>query len=988
MQSGAFTLRVSFAVTLCIAGGGLAVLSLAAPAPVVSNFAVNSPVQSSATIPFGSLKGIPDRVVANMRPNQGAPNIAPSVLPFAPMAPGTPSGGMGANEWSIVPSPSVTAGQTSNILYSVTCVSASDCWAVSHYDNGTASQSLIQRWNGTSWSVVPSPNTSPAQNNILSAVTCVSASDCWAVGYYRNGSGINQTLTQHWDGSSWSIVPSPNVSIEQDSVLYSVTCTSSSDCWAVGAHVEGGPSRTLIQRWNGTSWSIVASPNAVGTLFSFLSAVTCASASDCWAVGYYYNELNAQTLIEHWDGTSWSVVLSPNSSLTQDNLLSGVTCVSGSECWAIGFYHSGSAWQTLIQRWNGTLWTIVTSPNTSASQDNFLYGITCASASDCWAVGHAYNGSVAQTLIERWNGTSWSIVASPNTVATQENVLYGMTCVPGAGCWAVGTYQVAVALYQSLILSWNGTSWVLVNSPNLLATKPNFLTDAMCTSGSDCWAVGHSYKTSGPQTLIERWNGNSWSVIESPNTSATQGNILHAVTCTSASNCWAVGYYFTGSAAQTLIQHWNGTSWSIVASPNTSATQNNVLYDVACASASNCWTTGSSAAGSTSRTLVQRWDGTSWSIVNSPNTSATESNLLNGVTCVSASDCWAIGYARTSGVNQTLVERWDGISWKIVNSPNTSASESNILSGVTCVSASDCWAVGQSHDGTATQTLIERWNGSSWLIVNSPNTAATEDNFIYGVTCTSASNCWTVGTYSTGSDLYRTLIQHWDGASWALSPSPNTSATQNNFLQSVTCASGTDCWAVAYYELVNGVYQTLTMRYSADPPPLPSKVVSRKTHGTAGNFDIDLPLTGVAGIECRTGGVNNTHQVIVTFPAAVTFTGATVTSGTGAVSSSSGSGTTAVTVNLTGVTNAQAIALTLFGVNDGATTGNVSIPMGVLAGDTTANKVVSNTDVASVKGQISSSVTATNFRNDVNANGNVSNTDVSATKAQVSTTLP
>jgi hypothetical protein len=177
-------------------------------------------------------------------------------------------------------------------------------------------------------------------------------------------------------------------------------------------------------------------------------------------------------------------------------------------------------------------------------------------------------------------------------------------------------------------------------------------------------------------------------------------------------------------------------------------------------------------------------------------------------------------------------------------------------------------------------------------------------------------------------------------------------------------------------------------------PPAPSSAVSRKTHGsitTPPFFDVPLPLAGAPGVECRSGGAGNNHQMVITFPFAVTFSSAAVTTGTGNVSSSSGSGTTTVTVNLGGVSNAQTITVTLFGVvnaSTGKSFGNVGVQMSVLLGDVNANGIVSNTDVAEVKAQVTAPVDSSNFRDDVNANGIISNTDVALTKAQVGTTLP
>jgi hypothetical protein len=162
--------------------------------------------------------------------------------------------------------------------------------------------------------------------------------------------------------------------------------------------------------------------------------------------------------------------------------------------------------------------------------------------------------------------------------------------------------------------------------------------------------------------------------------------------------------------------------------------------------------------------------------------------------------------------------------------------------------------------------------------------------------------------------------------------------------------------------------------------------VSRKMHGTA-VFDIALPLTGAAGIECRTSGANGSHQVIMTFPSAVSLTSASVTTGTGSVSSFAVSGGQ-VTVNLTGVSNAQKIVITLFGVSDGTNTSNVNIPMGVLLGDVTGNGSVNASDVSQTKSKSGQAVNASNFRSDVTVSNSINSSDVSTVKSKSGTALP
>src|ERR1700682_2999693 len=178
---------------------------------------------------------------------------------------------------------------------------------------------------------------------------------------------------------------------------------------------------------------------------------------------------------------------------------------------------------------------------------------------------------------------------------------------------------------------------------------------------------------------------------------------------------------------------------------------------------------------------------------------------------------------------------------------------------------------------------------------------------------------------------------------------------------------------------------TADMAIEIDKFPMATSAVSRKVHGGAGTFDVALPLNGPTGIECRIGP---TYTMVVTFSTSVTVTSATVTCGTGSVGSISGSGTPTITVNLTGVTDAQRITVTLSNVSDGINSGDVPISMRVLVGDTTANGTVNASDVTQTKSQVGATVTSSNFREDVNANGTISATDVALVKSDVGHSLP
>src|SRR5271165_81434 len=310
--------------------------------------------------------------------------------------------------------------------------------------------------------------------------------------------------------------------------------------------------------------------------------------------------------------------------------------------------------------------------------------------------------------------------------------------------------------------------------------------------------------SAGPETPAGATSPSPWSILSSPNRTAGADNALAGISCTSATACTAVGYWDNAGHNENLIEQWDGAAWSIVPSPETGLV-GNVLYSVSCISASFCMAVGEQHPGPY-QTFVEEWDGAAWSIVPSPDTSATQDNQLWGVSCTSPTACTAVGYASNGTVYQTLIEQWDGTAWSIVPSPDTSASQSNHLYGVSCLSSTACTAVGGASNGTAYQTLIEVWDGTAWSIVPSPDTSASQYNFLYSVSCVSATACNAVGTSSNGTN-YQTLVQAWDGTAWTLVPSPDTSAAQDNQLWGISCTSSSVCTAAGY--ITPNVWQTL-----------------------------------------------------------------------------------------------------------------------------------------------------------------------------------
>ncbi len=334
-------------------------------------------------------------------------------------------------QWSVTPVPSVQ-GATDTYLNGVSCVSSSHCVAVGYDDNGSTYETLIESWDGAQWSVVPSPNPS-AGYNYLYGVTCTSSSYCIAVGaYYDPPSAGLQTLVESWDGTEWSVVPSPNGS-SADNDLGSVSCVNPTDCVAVGDFDGGSPiTQTLIESWNGSVWSMVSSPNP-GSETNVLSGVSCSSRHNCMAVGYSINTPNPlgpppppKTLSESWNGSEWSVVHSRNPYPGLGGYLQDVACTSSTSCEAVGYDPMGA----LVETWSGSSWRAIPSFGTE------FEGTSCVDSSDCVAVGEVSSGHHQHTLVSGWNGGSVLHLSSPNP--RHNDSLSAVSCVSATYCVAVG----------------------------------------------------------------------------------------------------------------------------------------------------------------------------------------------------------------------------------------------------------------------------------------------------------------------------------------------------------------------------------------------------------------------------------------------------------------------------------------------------------------------------------------------------------------------
>jgi hypothetical protein len=358
---------------------------------------------------------------------------------------------------------------------------------------------------------------------------------------------------------------------------------------------------------------IVPSPN-LGTRDNFLNGVSVVSTTDAWAVGYYYatETYPFDTLVLHWDGADWSVVDSPSPGDVY-NILNGVSALSPTDAWAVGYTQDrlyGGHIRSLILHWDGAAWSEV-HVRLPKDQSNSLNAVHAIASDDVWAVG-----SIAKpgphggaTLALHWDGSTWQTVPSPNEYdplnGSNDNYLWSVDAASSSDVWSVGNFgdfDNAFGDNSTLSLHWNGSRWTKVKSPN---PKPiNYFRGVSVLSSTEIWAVGYKLldRYAMPRALAATNDGQGWTIVP---TDSLPSTYVYSVDAVSSDEVWIGGIERPAPdvGANPAIDIWNGTEWTVLDQPDISGT----ISGIASPGPGQLWAVGTQISfGTPIQTLIER----------------------------------------------------------------------------------------------------------------------------------------------------------------------------------------------------------------------------------------------------------------------------------------------------------------------------------------------------------------------------------------------
>ena len=432
-------------------------------------------------------------------------------------------------------------------LTGVSCTASTRCLAVGFYFPQAIQTQVSEQWDGIRWTVVPTSITTSSDSSSLGSISCSSSTACTAVGFYHDPVTGNRALAETW-ALRWQLQPPEVPSGALASDLHTVSCPFATFCAAVGGdELSGGVFDAVVETWNGKFWTVGTTPNASN---SNLSGVSCNGAKVCTAVGDVAKGGSLKTLAERWNGTSWTVQPTPSPAGAVHSFLISVSCPSAKACIAVGFFTVGSGNQTpFAAHWNGTKWTLKTTPHPSGSTTSQLNAVSCTSSTACEAVG----SDNTKTWAEKWNGTSWKMQSTPTPAGGRNALLDGVSCTAANACTAVGDFVNGSNKVVPLAERWNGIKWTVQGAAVPSGSVSEF-SSVSCSLVSRCVAVGSVTKSGVSLPLGEFWNGTTWAVepTQSPDLNVTRST-MSGVSCGTSLNCMGVGFYDTSGGVDAPV---------------------------------------------------------------------------------------------------------------------------------------------------------------------------------------------------------------------------------------------------------------------------------------------------------------------------------------------------------------------------------------------------------------------------------------------------
>lgn len=802
---------------------------------LVTVLALVSPRPAYTVVSSRTTTGVDGRVLGVPSSPLSSPGLALAALPTSRQvaAPWRPQGGGAAESPAMLPGDgglgsigsalawhdekAANASMPTGALTATSCASATSCTAVGYATSQSGGEvPLAERLQAGRWAVGSVSLPPGSTDGQLTGVSCPSARFCLAVGYYYTDGGDIRVLGERFDGASWrrAAIPDPAGS---PAGLFAVSCASATDCMAVGDYndILGTPV-ALAERWDGYKWATEDLPPPSGAVASGLFAVSCPTGGWCTAAGsFMVADGSIRPLIESSAAGTWqleSAVVPPDAVWSG---LQGVACEDTMACTAVGYVVSSEGTErALAETFDGTSWVLTAPVEPVNSMSGALAGVSCAASDHCVAVGQYSDARGTHGLAELWNGVAWARQSLSDPPQSTGSGLAGVSCLSADDCETVGGYAgLSTSIGLTAAYRWDGSKWTWGGPLNPAGAETTQLGGVACPSAERCVAVGFYQDGAGvTKPFSETSVGSRWRARRTGAPSPAITSQLTAVACASVKACFAIGTYSRRTEAATpLVEQLGGRDWQIKRPSSLPKTHYSNLSSISCGSPHSCTAVGEySSSSGRMLPLVLHWNGRRFARQRPLLPRGARGAELAGVSCPAPSTCEAIGYYDTKTGSPLLAISWNGKRWRLQHPKATAGSLAARLSAVSCSSSRYCTAVGFEIDSSRQMVpLAERFRQGHWHVQTMPSDGAKQAE-LNSVSCAARRSCVAVG-YEIRSGPTASLLESWNGSRWAVVRAEPPAGSTISFLNSVSCPAAGLCTAVGYRFGLLGIQSSLVI---------------------------------------------------------------------------------------------------------------------------------------------------------------------------------
>ena len=773
---------------------------------------------------------------------------------------------------------------------SVSCASAGNCSAGGFYEASSGGQAFVASEVSGTWGIakeVPGLGSLvKGAGGAVNSVSCASAGNCTAGGYYDDASHQFQAFVVSQKNGTWGnakeVPGSAALNSGEDADVNSVSCASAGNCAVGGSYrdASGHLQAFVVSEVKGT-WGTAAEIPGTAALnaggYAVVESVSCAPAGTCAADGFYRDASTDDQafVVSEKNGTWGTAVQIPGTAALNAGGSAqalSVSCASSGNCGAGGSYRDASAlYQAFVVSEKNGVWgsarEVPGTASLNAGGSARVESVSCASAGNCSASGSYEDASPGQQafVVSENNGTWGTAIQAPGTAALNaghQADIMSVACRSAGNCTAGGMYEDRLGASQPLVISQVNGTWgkatPVPGAAALIRSGDGGVLSVSCGSAGNCSAGGYYYDAADfTQAFVASQASGKWGkAIEVPGTRVlNEGGsaATNAIACGSAGNCSAGGYYSDGVSDQAFVARQVSGKWSTAEVPGSAALNKGGdagTAAVACGSAGNCAAGGFYADGSGHYQvfLVSQVKGTWGTAKEMPGSAALNAGgnaEINALACASAGSCGAGGYYRDgAGHLQAFVVSEAKGTWgtakEVPGSAALNAGGNAQVASLACGSAGDCSAGGFYTDGSGhKQAFVVTQGNGAWgnakEVKGSAALNAGGGAAIQSVACGSAGSCSAGGYYTDGSGHKQAFVVGRGGGTWGTAVEVPGTAVLNAggdaVVNAVSCTSAGNCAAVGSYADSGGL--------GSDQPFAVSQV--KGTWGTARQ----VPVTGL-----------------------------------------------------------------------------------------------------------------------------------------------